>query len=737
MIASSCSQFLLGEAKMHENNPEPNTPANAETPAAAKLRQAALRKLKAASRAGAPVALIAPLAACNSDDDEGYVAPAGSFRLEVLHITDQEAASAAVIDAPNLSAVMNALDAQDLGNDGVADNTIRLSSGDAIIPGLFFDASGAVFGTKGIADIQIQNELGLDAIALGNHEFDLGTSFLAGLISGNAAGDFSALTESALAGAQFTGTAFPYLSANLDFSTDANLATLVTPGGEAPMANTVSSSTVLDVGGELVGVVGATTPTLARISSPDDVTIKPAWAGTIPGDAEMLALAAEIQAEVDALLAANPEMNKVILLAHMQQIGIEQKLASLLTNVDIIVAGGSNTRLLDDNDRLRDGDTKQGDYPIFIENAGGTTTVLVNTDGSYKYVGRLVIDFDAEGNIIAESYDAKVSGAYATDAAGVAALGAEGLVDPEIAAIAKAIGEQIVATESNVLGFSDVFLNGNRSGSETDGVRTQETNLGNLTAEANLAIAQEHDETVLVSIKNGGGIRASIGETVVPAGGTASVRLPNSEVVDAEGNVIKGEGGISENDIKAALAFNNGLSLMTLTKQELVDVLEHGISALPAVAGQFPQVAGVRFSFDADLPAGARIVDAAIVDADGTITHELVNNGALVGDAAETFRIVTLNFMAGGGDGYPFPQGAEANRVNLYDLDGDGANDGNTAEGNANFAAYGTEQDALAEYLLENHGTPETAFNEADVGPALDANIIQIGLYSGNEAIIA
>ena len=56
-----------------------------------------------------------------------------------------------------------------------ADGVLTLSSGDAIIPGLFFDASAAVFGSQGIADIQIQNELGVEAIALGNHEFDLGT----------------------------------------------------------------------------------------------------------------------------------------------------------------------------------------------------------------------------------------------------------------------------------------------------------------------------------------------------------------------------------------------------------------------------------------------------------------------------------------------------------------------------------------------------------------------------------
>jgi 2',3'-cyclic-nucleotide 2'-phosphodiesterase (5'-nucleotidase family) len=167
-------------------------------------------------------------------------------------------------------------------------------------------------------------------------------------------------------------------------------------------------------------------------------------------------------------------------------------------------------------------------YPQFVTNAGGGTTAVVNTDGSYKYVGRLVLDFDKDGNIIPDSYDETVSGAYATDAQGVEDLGAEGLIDPEIQAIVDAIETQIIATEGNVFGVSDVFLNGNRSGGPEDGVRTQETNLGNLTADANLVYAKSIDPTTVISIKNGGGIRASIGETVVPAGGTRPCASPTA-----------------------------------------------------------------------------------------------------------------------------------------------------------------------------------------------------------------
>jgi 2',3'-cyclic-nucleotide 2'-phosphodiesterase (5'-nucleotidase family) len=656
------------------------------------------------------------------------------FTLELLHIADQEAAGPAVIDAPNLSGVLNALRAQDADGDGSADdNTLTLSSGDAFIPGLFFDASAAVFGSAGIADIQIQNELGIQAIALGNHEFDTGADALADLIDGSAPGDFSALSGTDLDGQDFTGTDFPYLSANLDVSTDADLAPLAVPGGQAPQSNVVTSSTVITVGGQAIGVVGATTPTLAAISSPDDVTVSPPWAGPSPTDAELDALAAVIQAEVDMLLAENAGMNKVVLLAHMQQIAIEIGLAERLENVDIVVAGGSNTRLFDENDRARDGDSVQGDYPTFVENAGGTMTAVVNTDGSYKYVGRLVLDFNASGDILPGSYDPEVSGAYATDAQGVADLNAAALIDPEVQAIADAIEAQIVATEGNVLGVSDVFLNGNRSGTgapgDTDGVRTQETNLGNLTADANLWYVNEFydpladfgaDVDFVVSIKNGGGIRASIGETVVPPGGTEAVRTVNTEVIDGQGNVVKPEGGISQNDIQTTLAFNNGLTVGLLTGAELAAVLEHGVANLGG--GQTIQVAGVAFSFDPGAPANDRILDAAIVDETGDVIAAIVEDGEVVAANADSaFGIVTLGFIAAGGDSYPFPGALDV----ATELETDTFVIGESA-----FAEDFSEQDALAEFLLEFHDTGSgTPFAEADTGPEADTRIFNLDFF--------
>jgi len=627
-----------------------------------------------------------------------------NFTLQLFHASDQEAGIPALDDAPRFSAILNALLNEDLDNDGAAgfDNTLILSSGDAYIPGLFFSASAEVFGGLGRADILIQNALGFQAIAFGNHEFDLGTALIKDLIGGDAEDNFP-------------GTNFPYLSANLDFSTDANLAGLVVPDAQAPQPNSIAATTVINVNGEKIGIVGATTPTIPVISSPGGVTVKPQPFDGAPTPEQLDALAAEIQGNVDQMLAANPGMNKVVLLAHMQQIAIEEELATRLTNVDIIVAGGSNTRLVDENDRLRAGDTAQGVYPIIKTAADGKPVAVVNTDGSYKYVGRLVIDFDENGVIIPESYDPVISGAYATDDQGVMDLDAAGLVNPEIQSIVDQLRTVIVAKESNVFGVSDVYLEGLRPA-----IRQQETNLGNLTADANLALAKTFDSSVVLSLKNGGGIRDDIGRVVIPTGSTGEVeRLPNEAVTDADGNIIKPEGGISETDIANTLSFNNGLSLLTVTATELRAIIEHGIAASDGTnqQGRFPQVSGVAFSFDLSRTPGDRILSLAIEDETGKDLDVVVKEGELVGDPNRTFRMVTLGFLAGGGDGYPFPPGEAANRIDLNrPVDA-------PRTGVATFAPDGSEQDALAEYLAANFNTPATAFNQADTTPEFDTRI--------------
>lgn len=624
-----------------------------------------------------------------------------NFTLQLLHLTDQEAGIPALDDAPRASAVLNAL------RDDY-ENTLTLSAGDAIIPGVFFSASAEAYGGAGRADILIQNELGIQAIAFGNHEFDLGTSLVRDLIAGGEDDP-----ETVDIDESFGGTLFPYLSSNLDFSTSEDLADLVVADDQAPLPNSIAATAVIDVNGEQIGIVGATTPTLPTISSPGDVTVLPTEFDGTPTPEQLDALAAEIQTDVDELLAANPGLNKVVVLAHMQQIAIEQELATRLSNVDIIVAGGSNTRLFDENDRARAGDTDQGPYPIFSTDADGKPIAIVNTDGNYKYIGRLVVDFDADGNLIPESYDAEVSGAYATDEQGVADLGAEGLVDPEIQAIIDTLETVIVAKESNVFGVSDVYLNGLRGS-----VRTEETNLGNLTADANLAIAKSIDPDVVLSLKNGGGIRDAIGQLIVPPGGTGEPeQLPNEEIPG-----VKPAGGISETDVGNSLRFNNGLTLLTITAAELLGVIEYSVAASSPddenTQGRFPQVAGIEFSFDLTAEPDSRVQSLVVLDENGNDADVIAQNGELVGDPTRTFRMVTLGFLADGGDGYTFPM---RDVVNLT------ADEDAPRSGAATFAPDNSEQDALAEYLAANFGAanfgPGSPFSAADTTRAEDTRL--------------
>lgn len=646
-----------------------------------------------------------------------------AFTFQLLHASDFEAAIPALQDAPRFSAVLNALKNQDNNGDSTPDytNTLILSSGDNYIPGVWSSASNTIYGSPGRADIKILNELGIQASTFGNHEFDLGTDVVRNVFIPDATQNYEGLN-------------FPYLSANLDFSPEDNLNDFITADGQeaSTIPGKIAKSTIITVNGEKIGIVGGTTPILQSISSTGNVGVSPAdFDANDPNDIK--ALADILQASVDQLLQANPDLNKVILSTHMQQISIEQALAPNLRNVDIIVAGGSNTRLLDANDRLRAGDTKQGDYPIFTTGIDGNPIAIVNTDGNYKYVGRLVIDFDANGVIIPTSYDPNVSGAYATDDQGVADLG--GTPDPEIVAITQALQAQINALESQTFGVTNFYLNGNRAGTGVDGVRNQETNLGNLTADANLEIAQDYDPAVTVSIKNGGGIRNSIGQIVV-VGTEEPMRLPPA----ANALTGKPDGGISQLDIGNALSFNNGLTLVTLNAAQLLQILEHGVSDSTndptSSQGRFPQVSGVAFSYDLNQPNGDRIISAAIKDENGGTIDALARNGDIIGDPNRTFRIVTLGFLADGGDGYPLntfdPQ--QTNRIDITKAETD------PRTGIATFAPDGSEQDALAEYLAENFATTNTAFNQDDVPRTLDTRIQNLAfradaVFNSNAAV--
>ncbi|MPZ38641.1 MAG: fused nuclease/metallophosphatase/5'-nucleotidase/calcium-binding protein [Rhizobiales bacterium] len=689
------------------------------------------------------------------------------YRLQILHASDFEAGLDAVDRAGNFAAIVDYLEETEA-------NSITLSSGDNYLPSPFFSAGSdaslkEVYETAledyynlapgtlnitpgfGTADISMLNIIGIEASAIGNHEFDAGTNPFASIIRQTVG---------------YTGAQFPYLSANLDFSGDPNLNPLfenVIRDAEdytgfppaATIGKKIAPATIINENGEQIGVVGATTQIVKSISSTGGVEV-------IGDDAnDMQALADILQPTIDALLAQG--VNKIILVSHLQQIGLEQELAPLLHGVDIIIAGGSNTLLADSEDverGLRPGDTPDGTYPIVTENADGKTTLIVNTDDEYSYVGRLVVDFDANGDIIPSSVDPNVSGAFATTDEAVDELYAQGGVDVDndgdidaddanpfadggrgdlVNDIAQGVGGVIDAQDGNVFGKTAVYLEGRRGE-----VRTEETNLGSLTADANLWYAQQVDDTVMVSIKNGGGIRDSIGR-VEAVGGTVQ-ELPPA----ANPGVGKEQGDVSQLDIANAVRFNNALSLITLTPEQLLEVLEHAVAGIApgTTPGQFGQIGGIAFSYDPTKTAqvlsatdgsvttqGERILSVALVDENGEVIRTIVENGEVVAGAPDALRVVTLSFLIDdpdgnglGGDNYPFNKFIQQNAAfaNRVDLDPTAGDDVAGRTGVATFTDNGREQDALAEYMAAHYS--ETPFDDADTAPAQDTRIQNVAV---------
>ncbi len=192
------------------------------------------------------------------------------------------------------------------------------------------------------------------------------------------------------------------------------------------------------------------------------------------------------------------------------------------------------------------------------------------------------------------------------------------------------VSNYIAALNAQIIGTTQVFLNGERgvTGSPrrfSTGVRNAETNLGNLVADS-LRRAADSD----VAIQNGGGVRASIAGPNISIGDTFNTLTFLNLVVKDE----------------------------TVNATQLKAVLEHGFAnstTSGSAQGRFPQLSGLEVVFDTTRAANDR-VRRIVLTLDPSTTADdvvLVDFGSVV-DATTTFSVATIDFLANGGDGYPF-----------------------------------------------------------------------------------
>lgn len=475
-----------------------------------------------------------------------------------------------------------------LRNDRVAAgrDVLTISSGDNFLASPIFSSN---LSTGTFFDAQVMSAINYDVITLGNHDFDFGPNVLSQVISQTTTGTF--------------------LSANLNFSAEANLNALVASGR-------LAKSTVITRGGEQYGVVGATTTLLSNISSPGpNVGINP--------------VVAAVQAEIDALEAAG--VNKIVFTSHLQAVNEDIATLAQLRGVDIAIVGGADPLLINTiTPPARDVFNLNpiGPYALTqwngangysgpaIVGSDGNPIPVVSTAGEYRYLGVLDVDFDASGrvtNILNTSGPVRIDSAFAQDAN----------IEANVIAPSQAIINGLAA---NIIGVSDVALDGRRNS-----VRTRQTNQGTLVADALRWQAEQldaaddsvlNDQNPLVGLQNGGGMRR---------------------------DSILAAGNISELNTFDILPFDNFLAVVKdVSVTQLRAILENAVSRVEFIDGRFAQISGITFEYDRNRAAGDRVLRIELED--GTV---LFDSGFVITDIK--VDIATINFLANGQDGYPFP----------------------------------------------------------------------------------
>ena len=317
------------------------------------------------------------------------------------------------------------------------ENHLLLDAGDWFQGSLFYTRY------KGDMAAEFMSKLDYDVMAVGNHEFDDGPEGLA---------DFVAKVD------------FPVLSANIDVS------------GVEGLEGEIGKSTVLEVGGEKIGIVSVLAEDTPETSSPGaEVIFSPA--------------ADAAQAEIDAL--TEDGVNKIILLTHIGLAG-DKRLAEELTGVDLIVGGHSHTLLSNSEEGA------EGAYPTMVNDVP-----IVQAYAYSKYLGELNVTFDDAGEVTAISGDPILLDASVEEDQATVDLVAER------AAPLEELRQKVVAeTSETIEGSRDIC-------------RAQECAMGNLVSDAMLDRVK--DQGIDVAISNAGGLRASIDAGEVTMGEVLTV----------------------------------------------------------------------------------------------------------------------------------------------------------------------------------------------------------------------
>ncbi|MCC8045949.1 MAG: bifunctional metallophosphatase/5'-nucleotidase [Clostridiales bacterium] len=344
------------------------------------------------------------------------------------------------------------------------------------------------------------------------------------------------------------------------------------------------STTITTESGLTIGFFGVETPETATKAHPAKIQ-----GVTFLAEDEMYAAA---QDEIDVL--TEEECDLIIGLVHLGVDGESEPNRSVdlwdnISGADFLIDGHSHT--------------------VMTEGEDGQP--IQSTGTAFENIG--VIEISADGEIV-DNYLVETR-AYSGS-------------DDATAAAAQEIIDEIEAVYGEVFATTEVLLNGERE----PGVRTEETNLGDLITDAMLWYATKDgvetlgiEEENIVAITNGGGIRATIEA-----------------------------GDITMNDINTVLPFGNTVAVVYVTGEVLLESLEASTYSTPEAIGAFPQTAGIEFTVDTTVAydegeqyEGSTYYGPASIQ---RVTITSINGQEF--DPEATYAVVTNDFLAAGGDTY-------------------------------------------------------------------------------------
>jgi hypothetical protein len=252
-----------------------------------------------------------------------------------------------------------------------------------------------------------------------------------------------------------------------------------------------------------------------------------------------------------------------------------------------------------------------------VANKDGDDVLLTQTGTKLANIGRMVVKSD--GTITAEL----ISG-YANQ-------------DSDTLTYIQGIEDEFAADLAQVVGHTDVALTVNDPVTGKRLVRSGETNLGDLCADAYryvLGNGKSGDEAgpADVAFVNGGGVRANI---------------------DA--------GDITFGEVISVHPFNNVGCVVEATGQEILDALEMGARVAPGENGGFLQVSGLTYTIDLSVPSTVVRDDKGNfeeVSGERRVSDVMIEGEPL--DPGKTYTVASHNYMLlDGGDGINMFRGNE------------------------------------------------------------------------------